>query len=1136
MKKLLAIISFLSCLNCFGQTHLQITLTNIAGISVVTNRTIFIQPMSVPTVNQSSVVTGDISVFTTDVNGQVTISNMVTPMLYLCRVQAPPSQTTFLVYLPTNNLGLVNAASNLVASSSSTFPAGSVAWAAAASDLRYLSAFTITNVMLGGATGSTNIFITTNGVKQLVIAQTNLGVLPNQIIPKNAVYDNTGTYNLTVQSNAYVAYVIGNDFPNNNLTYLGVNINLPGVGIVGLFQTTNATFTLTGGSPGDNVFNEGNLLYNAPVQTMLGSFGGDFHGNFTGGTFTNDPSLGPAQFYGNFNGGNFNGVSYNNIIPSIAAQSTNFPINGFWPPHGDEMAHMMPVPAFIYSTYLQFGFAVTSTNITNMVNQLVAQNIPNTLALFGQQAWIELDAGWEQTNIIRTPGSLLNCNSNQFPGGIQGVATYCHANGVKLMLYSYPSQTPCGGTLGQLAGSPLGLLYGDLIRMYNVFGVDGFSGDICGLPPNESNQRKVYLETAQGVRDIVALNIADFNSGGRPFAVRAATAHAETPFYLWSPFESSNIQYDGQSYPDTSYFNDAKNFYQHLTNSWAIAPGHYYNNFNAFEQDGTNQLCLNMTFAAMLPSTPMITLVTGAGGPYYTNQEVLKVWLDAAVIPAFLATNNSAGSTWVRPLGSINGNVKAAVLLNTNVTSQTGFLDLTAAGFSKGTPVVIRDIWAHNTLGTFTNSYSTTLAATNLQFLTLTAGPIGDGSALTNLSGVAYLAQTNIFTSSNFFAGGTGLPSLSPSKILRTDANTNLNIVTVGSGLSFDGTTLSATGGGGAATNAWLNNGNGGISSATNFLGTIDAAPLIIKVNNTEIMRFTKAGSSLSIVGMGNTVPPSGDGIIMGGSLNTIGIGASGCFIGDGVGNTAGNQGSFVGSGQGNLAGGNYSVVDGGQTNTASGVCSWAGGTVAKVTHDGTFAWADRSTGLAFQSTAVNQFLIQATNGVGINTNNPSGMGLFVNGSAAVQNNLNVLGTITTNNLVPTVDEGVPGLVASVHSFGNAAQIGATSLYTPSTTNGVFRVSGCVSVTVAGTGTNQVQITFKGPGVAGGTTVPMMVQNITGTMQVTNSVALTGLGQFSLVPMIIQTTNSVIQYQTVSNIGGGAKYDLHLELEALNAK
>jgi hypothetical protein len=52
----------------------------------------------------------------------------------------------------------------------------------------------------------------------------------------------------------------------------------------------------------------------------------------------------------------------------------------------------------------------------------------------------------------------------------------------------------------------------------------------------------------------------------------------------------------------------------------------------------------------------------------------------------------------------------------------------------------------------------------------------------------------------------------------------------------------------------------------------------------------------------------------------------------------------------------------------------------AQATNTGSFVWADAASSTAFTSTSSNQFLLRATGGVGINTNNPGGAALAVNG------------------------------------------------------------------------------------------------------------------------------------------------------------
>ena len=114
-------------------------------------------------------------------------------------------------------------------------------------------------------------------------------------------------------------------------------------------------------------------------------------------------------------------------------------------------------------------------------------------------------------------------------------------------------------------------------------------------------------------------------------------------------------------------------------------------------------------------------------------------------------------------------------------------------------------------------------------------------------------------------------------------------------------------------------------------------------------------------------------GTIGGGTLNTVDNSSLNGTI-------AGGSRNFVDAGGGSIGGGEYcstfatyATVPGGSKNTAGGFCSLAAGRRAKVQSgdDGTFIWADH-TDADFASTDENQFLIRASNGVGINLNDPT--------------------------------------------------------------------------------------------------------------------------------------------------------------------
>ena len=159
---------------------------------------------------------------------------------------------------------------------------------------------------------------------------------------------------------------------------------------------------------------------------------------------------------------------------------------------------------------------------------------------------------------------------------------------------------------------------------------------------------------------------------------------------------------------------------------------------------------------------------------------------------------------------------------------------------------------------------------------------------------------------------------------------------------------------------------------------------------NTGIFSFvaghsnTAAGNYSTAGGGAANIASADQTTVGGGGGNTASdLGAT---VGGGEYSTASGHHSTVGGGRENIAGGNYSTVAGGIANTASGnystipggrwslasgSFSFAAGSRAKAVHNGAFVWADQ-TNVDFSSTAEDQFLIRASGGVGIGTDNPS--------------------------------------------------------------------------------------------------------------------------------------------------------------------
>jgi len=131
----------------------------------------------------------------------------------------------------------------------------------------------------------------------------------------------------------------------------------------------------------------------------------------------------------------------------------------------------------------------------------------------------------------------------------------------------------------------------------------------------------------------------------------------------------------------------------------------------------------------------------------------------------------------------------------------------------------------------------------------------------------------------------------------------------------------------------WATNGDAGSNPAVNFLGTLDSAPLVLRVQNQRAVRYEPSAELSSGIPITNNV-------IAGSSANSVRAGVRGATIAGGGTPTGGDPPfvesnpnrvtahyGFVGGGFGNLAGGTdapldegaFATVAGGQNNTARG-------------------------------------------------------------------------------------------------------------------------------------------------------------------------------------------------------------------------
>ncbi|MBE7457559.1 MAG: hypothetical protein KJ057_02700 [Phycisphaerae bacterium] len=130
------------------------------------------------------------------------------------------------------------------------------------------------------------------------------------------------------------------------------------------------------------------------------------------------------------------------------------------------------------------------------------------------------------------------------------------------------------------------------------------------------------------------------------------------------------------------------------------------------------------------------------------------------------------------------------------------------------------------------------------------------------------------------------------------------------------------------------------------------------------------AGDSFSVVGGGSTNNASGSASVVGGGYINLATGSQSGVLGGYLNEASGDYSAVLG-GVFNRATGDFGMCLGGVENIAAGNYSLAAGIRAYANHLGTFVWNDATT-VPFESAMEHTFIVRASGGVGINTNDPT--------------------------------------------------------------------------------------------------------------------------------------------------------------------
>jgi hypothetical protein len=287
-----------------------------------------------------------------------------------------------------------------------------------------------------------------------------------------------------------------------------------------------------------------------------------------------------------------------------------------------------------------------------------------------------------------------------------------------------------------------------------------------------------------------------------------------------------------------------------------------------------------------------------------------------------------------------------------------------------------------------------------------------------------------------------------PTTVTGRNAAGDVGNVTLGSGLSLTGGVLNTI-----ADNAdWNLIGNTGTNPATNFIGTGDAQPLVIRTSNVEQLRITAAGD----VGIGTTAPAQ--------SLHVQGTARIATAVGTPTTVTGRNAAGDVG----NVTLGSGLALTGGVLNTTADNADWnlIGNTGTNPATN--FIGTGDAQPLVIRTNNAEKLRVTAAGNVGIGIASPA-FTLDVNGSIKAN-----------NDVLPASNSGS----AMVWSSVNSGQ-GATELVNyKGTGGGGFRFYSLAPGVVPAAGVGEL-MHITGTGNVGiGTATPAAKLDVNGTARI----------------------------------------------------
>jgi alpha-galactosidase len=371
-------------------------------------------------------------------------------------------------------------------------------------------------------------------------------------------------------------------------------------------------------------------------------------------------------------------------------------------------------PQMGWNDWNSYHCGISEADVTNTANVIVA----NGMAAAGYQ-FVNIDDGWASS---RDSNGVIQAYSisTKFPHGIAWLANYVHSTGLKLGVYTDHGTNTCSSCItGQNPPKQPGSFSYEYVdaMTYGSWGVDYLKNDSCNLSAGDIPMND-YFRMADGLM-----------KSGHPIlnSLCPNAAHYE----YWSPDAGNSWRTTTDI--GSTFASMISKIDQNSKSAYLAGPGRW-NDADMLEvgngEFATNLVAAQTHFtmwcimAAPLIAGNNVITMSAQTLAILTNSEAIAVDQD----PAGEQGERVAGivdsaEVWSKPL-DYDFTARAVVLLNRSTNSSAIITCyLTNLALLAG-PATVRDLWAHQDLGTFTDSYTATIPPYGSMLLKIVGTPI----------------------------------------------------------------------------------------------------------------------------------------------------------------------------------------------------------------------------------------------------------------------------------------------------------------------------------------------------------------------------------------------------------------------------